>query len=712
MTRAREAVSDGFVERGGVKIHYEVYGEGDSTLLLMPAWTIIHKRFWKLQIPYLSRHHRVVVYDGPGNGLSDRPLDPAAYHHDRQVEYALAVLDATGTDRAVLVALSRGSMWALQLAAEHGDRVSGSVLIGSALPLTDPHPFRVDPRVDPSVLPESRVPLVARDPIEHWAKYDPEFWRLRHEDFLWFFFGMCFPEPRSTKPIEDCVGWGLDTAPEVLVAERESPEPARETVEDWCAAVSSPVLAIHGDRDMVSSLSRSERIAELTGGDCVVIAGGGHVPLARDPVKVNHLIHDFATRVAPAPRVRTWRRGRLRPRKVLYVSSPIGLGHARRDVAVAQALKGLRDDVQVDWLAQHPVTLVLEGAGETVHPASAWLASESRHIEAESGEHDLHCFEALRRMDEILVNNFHVFDDVVRDGDYDLVVGDEAWDIDHFLHENPELKRFAYAWMTDFVGMLPMPDAPEREALLTADYNAEMIEHVERFPWMRDRAVFVGDPEDIVPHTFGPDLPAIREWTEQHYAFSGYITGRDPAGSVERERVRRDLGWTSDEQVCVVTVGGSGVGGHLVRRVAEAYDAARERLPGLRMVVVTGPRLDPGVVTPRPGLEVHAFVPDLPRLLGASDLAVVQGGLTTTMELAAARRPFLYVPLEHHFEQNLHVRHRLERYGAGRCVPYDQAADPDLLATAIAEEIGTEVTCRPVEDSGAARAAALLAELL
>jgi pimeloyl-ACP methyl ester carboxylesterase/predicted glycosyltransferase len=712
MTRAREADADGFVERAGVKIHYDVYGEGGPTILLLPTWTIIHSRFWKFQVPYLSRHHRVVTYDGPGNGLSDRPLDSVAYDHDRQVECALDVLDATGTDRAVVVGLSLGALWALQLAGEHGDRVMGTVTIGATVPLTDQHASRVVSGTDPALLRESRVPLVARDPLEHWAKYDPRFWEQRHEDFLWFFFGMCFPEPRSTKPIEDCVGWGLDTVPEVLTAESVSKLPTRETVEDWCGAITSPVLAIHGDRDMISPLSRAERIAELTGGECVVIAGGGHIPLARDPVKVNQLIHDFATRVAPAPRPRTWTRGRLRAKKVLYISSPIGLGHARRDVAVAKALKRLRHDVHVDWLAQHPVTRVLEGANETLHPASTWLASESGHIESESGEHDLHCFEALRRMDEILVNNFHVFDDVVRDGDYDLVVGDEAWDVDHFLHENPELKRFAYAWMTDFVGMLPMPDVGEREALLTADYNAEMIEHVERFPWLRDRAIFVGNPDDIVPDTFGPDLPAIREWTEQHYDFSGYITGIDPGDVADRAALRRSLGWSPDDRVCVVTVGGSGVGGHLLRRVSAAYDAARDLVPGLRMVVVTGPRLDPDVIAARPGLEVHAYVSDLYRQLTASDLAVVQGGLTTTMELAAARRPFLYIPLQHHFEQNFHVRHRLERYGAGRCVSYDEASDPDWLARAIAEEIGTDVAYRPVETAGAERAATLLAELL
>src|SRR5205807_6773770 len=135
------------------------------------------------------------------------------------------------------------------------------------------------------------------------------------------------------------------------------------------------------------------------------------------------------------------------------------------------------------------------------HPASAWLVSESAHVEDESHEHDLNAFQAIRRMDEILVANFSVVQDLVETGDYDLVVGDESWELDHFWHENPELKRTAYVWMTDFVGWLPVPDGGERERMLTADYNAEMIEHVERFKRVRDRAIFVGDPDDIVRTT-------------------------------------------------------------------------------------------------------------------------------------------------------------------------------------------------------------------
>jgi predicted glycosyltransferase len=415
---------------------------------------------------------------------------------------------------------------------------------------------------------------------------------------------------------------------------------------------------------------------------------------------------------AASSRPRTWTRALARRRRALYISSPIGLGHAKRDIAIADELRALRPDLEIDWLAQEPVTSVLLGRGERIHPLSAELASESRHITAESSEHDLNAFQAIRRMDEILVANFMVFHDAVESGEYDLVIGDEAWDIDHYLHENPELKRTAFAWMTDFVGWLPMPDGGDREAFLTADYNAEMIEHVERFPRIRDRAIFVGEPADIVPDDFGPGLPSIRDWTERHYAFSGYVTGFDPGPLVERrEELRAELGYHPDERVVIVTVGGSGVGEALLRRVVAAYPEAARRVNGLRMIAIAGPRIDPAILAAPAGVEVRAFVPDLYRHLAACDMAVVQGGLTTTMELAAARRPFLYFPLRNHFEQNRHVRHRLDRYGAGRYMEYD-ASPPEVIAEAIAGEITRPVDSRPVETDGAARAAALIAPLL
>jgi pimeloyl-ACP methyl ester carboxylesterase/predicted glycosyltransferase len=700
--RARQPDASGRVERDGVGIHWERFGDGETTILLAPTWSIIPSRHWKLQVPHLARRHRVVTFDGRGSGLSDRPAGPEHYAHEVFAADAVAVLDATDTATAVVAALSCGALWSIQLAADHPERVAGLVAIGPAVPLAPGHPER---RVHPFDEPLSET--------EGWAKYNAFYWQREYRDFLEYLFGRMFSEPHSTKQVEDCVGWGLEIAPETLIdTEIGLSACGRESFRSVCARVRCPVLVIHGDEDAIRPHAQGAALAESTGGSLVTIEGGGHGPLGRDPVVVNRLIEEFVATVAPRPTNRTWVHAARRRKRALYLSSPIGLGHALRDVAIAAELRRMHPDLQIDWLAQHPVTKVLADRGERVHPASSWLANESAHVEDESAEHDLHAFQAIRRMDEILVNNFMVFDDVVTDEHYDLVIGDEAWDVDYFLHENPELKRFEFAWMTDFVGWIPMPDGGAAEEALTADYNAEMIEQRARYRRVRDRSIFVGDPDDIVPGSFGPDLPDIRQWTEANFEFAGYVTGFDPAEVADREALRAELGYRSDERVVVITVGGSGVGESLLRRVLDAVTPTRKLVDDIRFVVVSGPRIDPRRLPRRPGVSYRRYVPQLYRHLAAGDLAVVQGGLTTCMELTANRRPFVYVPLRHHFEQNFHVHHRLQRHRAGRRVDYDEVADPEGLAKVIADEIDRVVDYEPVPGGGAARAAASIAELL
>jgi len=702
-TRARYPDEEGFAERDGVRVFYEVYGDAPTTLLLYPTEPISNSRLWKAQVPYLSRHFRVVTFDPRGNGRSDRPTTGDGYAWWDFVEDGHAVLEATGTREALVGGLCDGGGWALALAATRPAEVLGVAAIAPFVPrLTPSHPnYRLFPGLEPL------------ETDEGWAKCNTHYWRRDWRGFLEFFFAQQIPEPHSTKQIEDCVLYGLEGGAEPSILSAEGAPPAWETEEEaraMCARVRCPVLVIHGDLDNCQTRERARAVAELTGGTLVTLEGSGHLPQARHPVKVNGLLKEFAHEVTPpAPKVRTWTRALSRRRRALYVSSPIGLGHARRDVAIAQELRRLHPDLEIDWLAQHPVTVVLEAEGERIHPASALLANESVHIECESAEHDLHAFQAIRRMDEILVANFMLFLDVVREENYDLWIGDEAWEVDYFLHDNPELKSAAYVWLTDFVGWLPMENGGDREQFLTADYNAEMIEHIARFPRIRDRAVFVGNPDDVVPDRFGSELPGIRDWTEQHYDFAGYVTGFEPVA--DREKLRRELGYGPLEQVCIVTVGGSGVGGHLLRRVIEAFPQAKAHVPELRMVVVAGPRIDPATLPEHNGLDIHPYVHELYRHLAACDLAVVQGGLTTSMELTANRRPFLYFPLRHHFEQNFHVRHRLERYGAGRRMDFETDG-PAEIAAAIGEEIGREVDYLPVETDGAARAAKLIAELL
>ena len=555
--------------------------------------------------------------------------------------------------------------------------------------------------------------LAKREHFEGWDKFNRDYWMTNYPDFAEHFVRNIHSDPHSTKQIEDGIGWASETTGATLakIVEARAIVPSFDVSEAMYRKIRCPVLIIHGDDDHIQHYARAQAVAELSGAELVTIAGGGHNPLGRIPAKCNALITDFLDRrlgiAAPAKRAN---RSAGKTRRALYLSSPIGLGHGRRDIAITRELRKLHPDLEVDWLAQDPVTRLLEANGERIHPLSSRLASESRHIELESGEHDLHCFQAIRRMDEVLIANFMIFQDAVDEGRYDLVIADEAWDIDHYWHEHPELKKAGLAWFTDFVGYVPMPSGGEHEAFLTTDYNAEMIEHIERHPGVRDRAIFVGDPEDIVPLSFGKDLPAMRDWVPAHFDFAGYIIGEHPQSFGSRAELRARLGYRPDERVCIVTVGGSGVGTHLIRRILQSYPMARAKLPELRMIVVAGPRIDPASLAAPEGVEVRAFVPDLDRHLAACDLALVQGGLTTCMELAAAGTPFLYFPLKNHFEQNFHVAHRLDRYGAGRRMEF-ATSTPDMIADAMVDALRAPTLFKPVEAGGAARAAAMIADL-
>ena len=166
-----------------------------------------------------------------------------------------------------------------------------------------------------------------------------------------------FTEPHSTKPIEDTVGWGLETDPETLIATRlgssaqGEPFSDPERAAELATRVRYPVLVVHGDQDAIRPLANGARLAELAGGDLVTMEGSGHAPHVRDPVNVNLLLRDFVT---PAPAPRRCVRGRSRRKRALYISSRIGLGHAQRDVAIAGELRKLHPDLEIDWLAQHP----------------------------------------------------------------------------------------------------------------------------------------------------------------------------------------------------------------------------------------------------------------------------------------------------------------------------------------------------------------------
>ncbi len=406
-------------------------------------------------------------------------------------------------------------------------------------------------------------------------------------------------------------------------------------------------------------------------------------------------------------------RRRTTQRRILWLSSPIGLGHIQRDLAIARALRTIHPDATVDFLAANPADRVVEAWGERLHPATRLLLNESAHVEGWAGDHELHAFNALWDMDEVMAANFMTFADVVEREDYDLWVGDEGWDLDYFLHENPELKRAPYVFMTDFIGMLPMRDEPGSVEFRRAwEKNAENVDHLRLHPGVRDLSIMVG-------RRGGRPGPPLRPRPAQHAGVGARalrllrlhvplrprrLPGQGRAAP--RPRLPRR---TSASSSC--PSGAPAVGASLLRKCADAFSLVAHRVPDTRMIMVAGPRLRPDELPAGPQIDVRPFVPNLFRHHAAADLAIVQGGLTTTMELAAVHTPFIYFPLRNHFEQNFHVARRLDRLGAGVRMDFDRTTVEELGA-AILDHLGKPVQHREAPAGGTERAARMIANLL
>jgi pimeloyl-ACP methyl ester carboxylesterase/UDP:flavonoid glycosyltransferase YjiC (YdhE family) len=707
LMRALLPDESGYVVNDGVRIHFEVYGTGEPTILLLPTWAIVDCRHWKMQVPFLARHHRVITFDPRGNGQSDRPRNAAAYGEGAFAADIRAVLDATGADRAVLASFCTGFIWALLFAAAEPERVSGMVTIGPTLPVPPASPWERREYSFDDVL----------DTSEGWAKENRHYWQRDWRGYVEWFMSQIATEPHSTKPYDDLVEWGMQTDAETMLCDADAPQQITDEAESTrlCRSLTCPVLVIGGDQDKIVPPERARRIAELTGAELLVIEGGGHAPHVRYPVAVNHAIRDFASGLAPRRRKQArWQSSHGRRRRALWISSPIGLGHVQRDLAIARAARKRLPDLEIHWWAQPPVIDVLAEAGEIIHPASCEMASESAHWESEVAGHELPAFYAFRRMDEIFCANYLLFDDVVRDTSYDLWAGDECWEIDYYLHENPERKIAPYVFMTDVIGFLPTDPADPREAELCADYNADSIEKRERFPRLRDLSLFIGSFEELPDRSFGPGLPGIRSWSRRWFSSVPYVLPFSPSAYRDRAALRRRLGYPQDQPLLVAAAGGTAAGASLLELTCDAFARLRKQVPEALMVLVTGPRLDPRLLPDIEGMDKRGYIPDLFEHLACADAAVVQGGLSTTMELVGAGRPFIYFPLSRHWEQQHFVPHRLSHYGAGLRMDYATTSADDLataMRAALAE--GSEgPDYRQVPRGGASRAAAQITTLL
>jgi UDP:flavonoid glycosyltransferase YjiC (YdhE family) len=396
-------------------------------------------------------------------------------------------------------------------------------------------------------------------------------------------------------------------------------------------------------------------------------------------------------------------------KEILYVSGSLGLGHVTRDLAIVRELRARHPDVGVSWLAAPPACRVLEQAGEKMIPEAGEYADENTVAENVAQGTRLNVLTYLVRARRDWACNVKTFKRVVGRQHFDLVIADEAYEIALAWSRSPSLSRIPFAMVYDFVGMDAMTGSP-LERMGTYLWNRVWSQDYRKPSNPNLLELFVGELDDIPDQRFGPFLPNRREYAKRRYQFLGYVIDFDVPALSDKAAVREELGY-GDEPLVVCSIGGTSVGKGLLELCGQAYQFVKDRIPNLQMVLVCGPRLSTDSLAVPREVTVRGYVPNLYRHFAASDLAVVQGGGTTTLELTALRRPFLYFPVEEHFEQQIHVAARLSRHKAGVKMQYSQTT-PAVLAEMIVSNMGKEVSWGRIPVDGAQKAVELIGRFL
>jgi UDP:flavonoid glycosyltransferase YjiC (YdhE family) len=391
--------------------------------------------------------------------------------------------------------------------------------------------------------------------------------------------------------------------------------------------------------------------------------------------------------------------------RVLFVSSSIGLGHVTRDLAIAKELRAQHPELELSWLASSPADELIRDAGEHLLPDAADLADATVVAEQAARGARLSLIRYAFGVRKAWVHNVDVLERVTSRERFDLLIGDETYEVSLAYKRNPRLKTCPFVMIYDFIGFDSVSRSP-LEKLGVYLLNLAWCRGHNQTPPHIDLSLFIGEIGDTPDSSFGFMLPNRREWAREHCQFVGYVFQFDPAGLHDRSRIRSRLGY-GKEPLVICSIGGTAIGKQLLELCGKAYTILREKIPGLHMLLVGGPRVSASSLDVPSGAETRGYVPSLYEHFAACDLAVIQGGGTTTLELTALRRPFLFFPIERHCEQEIQVAERLARHQAGVKMSLSRTT-PAVLAEAVVANIGREVTYPPIPTDGARLAAKLI----
>jgi len=396
-------------------------------------------------------------------------------------------------------------------------------------------------------------------------------------------------------------------------------------------------------------------------------------------------------------------------KKLLFISGSLGLGHVGRDIEIVKMLRKSVPDVQVSWLADYPATNVLKQAGEKLLPEAELLTHGNKELDNAAKNHGANLTRWVMNMRKDWSKNAKIVIDVIRRENFDLVIGDETYDLLIELFQDPSLKQFPFIIIFDFLGMDRVTNSPI-DALITYLTNRMWSKAITLEPSLCEKVLFVGEIEDIQDKKFGFLLPNRRVLAKKYMDFVGYILSFNPKDYMNQAVIRENLGY-GKAPLAICSIGGTSAGKELLELSMKAVPLIRKEIPDFEMMMVLGPEVPVESVRAVEGVTVAGYLPELFKHLAAADLAIVTGGGTVTLELTALQKPFLYFPLENHFEQEIVVASRCKRYNAGVRMSYSQTT-PEKLAREVVNNIGREAQYSSVPTDGAQKAAKLISEFL
>ena len=396
-------------------------------------------------------------------------------------------------------------------------------------------------------------------------------------------------------------------------------------------------------------------------------------------------------------------------KRVLFISGSVGLGHVGRDLEIVGALRKLRPEVDVSWMAESPAADTLQKAGEKLLPETSLLYKANAVLEESAKEYKANLVQWAMSMRKGWAKNCEVYGKVFESYKFDLLIGDETYDILIAMVNDPSFKKLPFVVIYDVLGL----DASTRnpvDHIATYLTNRIWVKFLRSNPPLADKSIFVGELEDVPDRSFGFMLPNRRKLAEKVCDFVGYILPDDIEKYRDKAEARRLLGY-GDKPLIICSIGGTAAGRNLLDLCIAAYPLVKKKIPNLQMILVCGPRLSPESVKAPEGVRVLGYVPKLYRHFGAADLCIVSAGGTTTLELTALEKPFLYFPLEQHSEQELGVANVCQRHKAGVGMTHSKTT-PELLGEAILSNLGKTVDYANIPTNGANESAKIIDDLL